>query len=276
MDFYASPLRDEHDKRVWDLLVCDASGSLQESRFCSNQEVNSDWVAAQLQELLAQSPTRPTAIRVFRSRMSSIMQRGCEAAGIPMRPSRRTYHLQRWIKERRQTVYPHHPTYTYNPQDVLEDPLFLTDPSPLPDTLRGEKWAIVTLQAQDLRQAESWPTQFGECFDFDWAGIPDDAIIPGLLIGSSRAVAMAAWMSGLEPSFLRYVDGGSRIGLALEAGQNEGYWVAQFRDDATRAEATGFEERKHQAQGIHFLAIQEQLGSPAFAGFWLLQQWRYS
>ncbi len=274
MDFYACPLRDENDKRVWDLLVCDGAGTFQESRFCSNQEVNSDWVATQLEQMLETAPIRPAAIRVFRSRMSSIMQRGCEAAGIPMRPSRRTYRLQRWIKDRRRTVYPHSETYIYNPKDVLDDPLFLTDPSPLPDKLLGEKWALVTLQARDLREAQSWPSQFNDLFDPGWDDIPDETIIPGLLIGSSRAVPMSGWMSGIEPSFLRFAQG-PRMGLALEAGQNDSYWVAQFNDDKTRVEAEGFEARKKQAQGLHFLAIQKQLGSQEFSGVWLLQEWGY-
>jgi hypothetical protein len=275
MDFYACPLRDEREKRVWDLLVCDGTGSFQESRFCSNQEVNSDWVASQLEQMLETAPMRPAAIRVFRSRMSSIMQRGCEAAGIPMRPSRRTYRLQRWIKDRRQRVYPQSETYAYNPADVLEDPLFLTDPSPLPDKLLGDRWAFVTLQAKDLRQARGWPMQFGDvAFDPGWDQMGADTIIPGLLIGSQRAVALSAWMSGVEPGFLRYMKG-SRLGLALEAGQTDSYWMAQFRDDKTQAEAEGFEARKQQAEGIHFLGIQEQLGSESFAGFWLLQEWSY-
>ncbi|MGF1577194.1 MAG: Tab2 family RNA-binding protein, partial [Cyanophyceae cyanobacterium] len=66
-----------------------------------------------------------------------------------------------------------------------------------------------------------------------------------------------------------------RMGLALEAGQNDSYWVAQFNDDKTRVEAEGFEARKKQAQGLHFLAIQKQLGSQEFSGVWLLQEWGY-
>ena len=100
MDFNALPLRDERDKRVWELLVCDRSGEFKQARYCSNQEVNSVWVGERLQEFLQIAPAPPAGIRVFRSRMSSILQRGCEAAEIPMRPSRRVYTLKQWMDER--------------------------------------------------------------------------------------------------------------------------------------------------------------------------------
>lgn len=106
MDFNAVPLRDGQGRRVWELLVCDASGQLRQAKYCSNQEVNSTWVAQQLRGYLEAAPQPPAAIRVFRARMSSILQRACNAAGIPMLPSRRVYALKAWMRERAEQVYP--------------------------------------------------------------------------------------------------------------------------------------------------------------------------
>lgn len=270
MDFNALPLRDDRDKRVWELLVCDRSGTFKQARYCSNQEVNSVWVGEQLQEFLQLAPEPPVAIRVFRSRMSSILKRGCETVGIPMRPSRRVYTLKTWMDQRAQEVYPNESQYTYQPNDVL----MLTEtelpaPTSLPDKLEGDRWALVTLQVADLKAADQWPTEFGELFRVDWDGYEATQAVPGLLIASSRAVAIAAWMSGVEPSGLT-VDLEDK-GLILETGQTDRYLLARLTDDKLKAEAEGFQARKQQVDGIHFLALQIALGEESFAGFWLLK-----
>ncbi len=269
MDFNALPLRDDRDKRVWELLVCDRTGEFKQTRYCSNQDVNSVWVGERLQEFLQLAPVPPVGIRVFRSRMSSILKRGCEAAGIPMRPSRRVYALQQWMDQRAKEVYPNETQYTYQPNDVLMlTETDLPDPTPLPDKLRGDRWALVTLQIADLRQADQWPTEFGELFAVDWDQLDQTQAVPGLLIASTRAVAIAAWMSGVEPSSLT-VDPDQ--GLILEAGQTDRYLMARLTEDKLRAEGEGFQARKQQRGGLHFLALQTDLNEQSFAGFWLLK-----
>jgi hypothetical protein len=265
MDFNAVPLRDEQDRRVWELLVCDPSGQFRKAQYCSNQEVNSTWVAQQLRSYLETAPQPPSAIRVFRARMSSILQRACDLAGIPMLPSRRVYTLKAWMRERAEQVYPQEPQFTYSPESPLEpDP---PDPIRLPDKLQGERWALVTLRAEDLREADTWPTEFGELFPVAWDTLAPDTIIPGMVITSQRALPMAAWMSGVEPAYLSVVDGQ----LLFEAGLNDCYLFAQLRAEKLRAEAEGFAKRQYLAQGIHFLAIQTDLKAQSFAGFWLMQ-----
>lgn len=265
MDFNAVPLRDEQDRRVWELLVCDPSGQFRRARYCSNQEVNSTWVAQQLRQYLEQAPLPPVGIRVFRARMSSILQRACDAVGIPMLPSRRVYTLKAWMRERAEQVYPQETQFTYSPEPVI--PPEPPDPTRLPDKLQGERWALVTLRAEDLREADTWPMEFGELFPVAWDTLPPDTIIPGLVITSQRALPMAAWMSGMEPAYLSVVDGQ----LLFEAGLNERYVFAQLKAEKLRAEAEGFAKRQHLAQGIHFLAIQTDLKAQSFAGFWLMQ-----
>jgi hypothetical protein len=128
MDFNAVPLRDAQDRRVWELLVCDPGGQFRQAKYCSNQEVNSTWVAQQLRSYLEAAPQPPSAIRVFRARMSSILQRACNAVGIPMLPSRRVYALKAWMRERAEQVYPQETQFTYSPEPPVEpDP-----PDPVP------------------------------------------------------------------------------------------------------------------------------------------------
>lgn len=265
MDFTAVPLRDEQDRRVWELLVCDPSGQFRQAQYCSNQEVNSTWVAQQLRNYVQAAPQPPSAIRVFRARMSSILQRACDGVGIPMVPSRRVYTLNAWMRERAEQVYPHEAQFTYSPESPVEPDL--PDPTRLPDKLQGERWALVTLRAADLQEAESWPTEFGELFPVDWSSLPPDTIIPGLVITSQRALPMAAWMTGIEPAYLSIV----QEQLILEAGLNDRYLFAPLKAEKLRAEAEGFAKRQHLAQGIHFLAIQTDLNTQSFAGFWLMQ-----
>ncbi|MCJ2541783.1 Tab2/Atab2 family RNA-binding protein [Synechococcus bigranulatus str. 'Rupite'] len=265
MDFTAVPLRDEQDRRVWELLVCDPSGQFRQAQYCSNQEVNSTWVAQQLRHYLEIAPQPPSAIRVFRARMSSILQRACDAVGIPMLPSRRVYTLNAWMRERAEQVYPNETQFRYCPEPLVEpEP---PDPARLPDKLQGERWALVTLRAADLQEAESWPTEFGELFPVAWDTLAPDTIIPGLVITSRRALPMAAWMTGLEPAYLSVV----QEQLILEAGLNDRYLFAPLKAEKLRAEAEGFAKRQHLAQGIHFLAIQTDLKAQSFAGFWLMQ-----
>lgn len=265
MDFTAVPLRDEQDRRVWELLVCDPLGQFRKAQYCSNQEVNSTWVAQQLRDCMEAAPQPPSAIRVFRARMSSILQRACDLVGIPMLPSRRVYTLNAWIRERAEQVYPYEAQFTYSPESPVEPEL--PDPTRLPDKLQGERWALVTLRAADLQEAESWPTEFGELFPVAWSSLPADTIIPGLVITSQRALPMAAWMTGIEPAYLSVV----QEQLILEAGLNDRYLFAPLKAEKLRAEAEGFAKRQHLAQGIHFLAIQTDLKAQSFAGFWLMQ-----
>ncbi|MEN9203811.1 MAG: Tab2/Atab2 family RNA-binding protein [Thermostichus sp. DG_1_6_bins_120] len=265
MDFTAVPLRDEQDRRVWELLVCDPPGQFRRAQYCSNQEVNSTWVAQQLRQYLEQAPVAPSAIRVFRARMSSILQRACAAVGIPMIPSRRVYTLKAWMRERAEQVYPRETQFTYTPESLPEPDL--PDPIRLPDKLQGERWALVTLRAADLQEAKSWPIEFGELFPVDWSSLSPDTIIPGLVITSQRALPMAAWMTGIEPAYLSV----GQEQLILEAGLNDRYLFATLKTEKLRAEAEGFAKRQHLAQGIHFLAIQTDLQAQSFAGFWLMQ-----
>ncbi len=270
MDFNALPLRDQQDKRVWELLVCDTSGAFKQACYCNNQQVKSEWVTEQLQQYLTITADKPVAIRVFRSRMSSILQRGCVGAGIPMRPSRRVYTLRKWMQQRATDVYPYETEFTYQPDDTIMMDAALSAPATLPDKLRGDQWALVTLKVSDLKDMDQWPTEFSDQFPVEWDQFDSEAAVPGLLMTSRRASPLAAWMSGIEPAFLRQVAEPQPY-LLLEAGQTDRYIMARLSSEKIQAESKQFEARKQAIQGLHFLAIQSDLQAQSFAGFWLLQ-----
>ncbi|GAB4212607.1 MAG: Tab2/Atab2 family RNA-binding protein [Synechococcales cyanobacterium] len=263
VDFHPCPLLDDNQKRVWELLVCDASGAWRQQCYASNQDVNSRWVADRLQEFLAQAPAPPLMMRIFRMRMAALLQRSGELIGIPTRLSRRVYALNQWYQERQAQVYPQESAYTYK-LEAMPSPEY-DDPQPLPDALQGERWALVTLRAKDF--LSPWASEFGELLPIDWTTRDPEQVIPGLLITSGRARAMAAWMSGLDPYAVRIEDNAE---LVLEVGGTACYSFARLTSDSLRQEAKGFQQRVEENGGIHFIAIQASLQAQSFAGFWLL------
>ena len=102
-------------------------------------------------------------------------------------------------------------------------------------------------------------------------GLSEDTQIPGLIVFSSRATPLAAWMSGLELAFLR-VNKSDRPSLVLETGENDSWVLASLTDASTQAEAEQFEQAKRQAKNVHFLAVQSDPNSESFAGLWILKE----
>ncbi|WP_017325065.1 Tab2/Atab2 family RNA-binding protein [Synechococcus sp. PCC 7336] len=272
IDFYSRPLLDERGKRVWELLACDSHGTYKRSSYCANTQATTPWVAAQLQEWIDEAPVRPTTIRAFRERIKTILARSCDKIGVPFKLTRRVFALASWMQQRAKEVYPNEPEYRYEPEAIaIPIEMEREAPNPLPDALQPDRWALVTLRVRDMREAGEWPRDFGELFSAEWDRFDPDTIVPGLLLFSSRAKALAAWMTGVEPVFLKAY-GGQQAGLVLESGASDRDIVARFNSEATRAEGEGFERRKLEVRGLHFLGIQADPRSQSFSGLWLLRE----
>ena len=277
LDFYSRPILDERQKKQWEVLICESpldvrcqpESLFRFSQFCANTEVNSIWLRNTLEQAIAQAPQAPKKIRFFRRPMTNMIAKACQELGISAQPSRRTLALQQWLEQRLQTVYPKDPNYQpgTNPSITLAANV----PQPLPDALRGQKWAFVSLPAQAFAEMPEWQIDFGEAFPLALAGLAPDATIPGLIVFSSRALPLAAWISGLELAFLKF-DSGSPAKLLLETGANDCWILANLHDRQSLAEAKDFEAKKQQAQQVHFLAVQASPEVEAFAGFWLLRE----
>jgi RNA-binding protein Tab2/Atab2 len=277
LDFYSRPILDENQKKVWEVLICESPLDVRTqpdslfrfTKYCPSTEVNSVWLRTAIQEAIAISGASPSRVRFFRRQMNNMITKACQDAGVPVQPSRRILMLHNWLTERMEQVYPNQPGYQggTNPSVRLEAPL----PQRLPDALEGEKWGFATLNASDFNDMPEWDISFGEGFPLEMMGISADAQIPGVLVFSSRALPLAAWMSGLELSSLRFDDSqGAR--LVLETGATESWVLANIRNPNIKEEAKLFEEARQKANGVHFIGIQSSPESESFAGFWLLQE----
>jgi hypothetical protein len=266
LDFYSRPILDEREKKKWEVLICEsplnvgdkAESLFRYSQFCPSTTVNSLWLAGAIKDAIASAPKPPEKIRFFRRQMANMITKACEELDIPAASSRRTLALSLWLEERMQVVNP-------SVQFVPETPIAL------PDALMGEKWAFVSLPIAAFDEMSEWDIGFGEAFGLPMTGLAPETQIPGLIIYSSRATALAGWMSGLELAFIKF-DSSPPPKLVLDTGANDRWILANLRDAATEKEAKGFEAAKKQAKQVHFLAIQSNPKSESFAGFWLLHE----
>jgi hypothetical protein len=279
LDFYSRPILDENQKKIWEVLLCESPLDTRQSTeelfryasWCPNQQVNSIWLRTAIEEAITKSKQTPQKIRFFRRQMSNMITTACEDLGIRAQPSRRTYALEQWLQQRIQDYYPNQPGYQasaaassfirYQPQI----------PQPLPEALQPDKWAFVTLEAAAFEEMNEWEIDFSEAFPLSIAGLTPNTRIPGIIIFSFRATPLAGWMSGLDLAFVRF-EGEPTPRLLLEAGASESWILTSIKDPQTLAEAKGFESAKQNAGMVHFLAVQSNPTSEAFAGFWLLQE----
>lgn len=278
LDFYSRPILDENKKKIWEVLICESSLNVNDSgaeifrysEFCSNQEVNSVWLGKAIKEAMAKSGQNPQKIRFFRTQMNNMISKACKDLGIPSAPSRRTFNLNQWLAERMEEVYPNHPGYTpsgANPSVLMPN----VEPGNLPEALLAEKWAFVSLAAEAFAEMPEWEIGFQEAFPLKNSRVNPDTTIPGMIFFSSRALPLAAWMSGLELASVKF-ESIPQASLLLETGVNDRWILANIKDARTIAEAQGFESAKQKANGVHFLAVQSDPQAESFAGFWLLQE----
>jgi hypothetical protein len=282
LDFYSRPLLDENQKKLWEVLICDSPSEqdspdkpFQYSQFCSNQSVNSLWLKEALEQAIALAGESPKKVRFFRRQMNNMITKACEDLGLIAAPSRRTLGLNRWLKDRQENFYPLQAGYDAQGAKALGAQYPTLNPIPLPEAIRGDKrdkWAFVSLEASAFAEMAEWDIGFGETFPLAWAAIAPTIKIPGFIIFSERALALAAWMSGLEMGYLKVENNNNRPIMQLETGASDSWILTSLTDAQTQAEAQGFEAHKKDSNNVHFLAIQSSPDSEIFAGFWLLKQ----
>jgi RNA-binding protein Tab2/Atab2 len=277
LDFYSRPILDENKKKVWEVLIAesplnvdsDLATLFQYAEFCPNSEVNSIRLAEAMRTAIEKSGVRPDRIRFFRQAMTNMITKACEDVDIPVQLSRRTFALNQLLKRRFTDVYPQQPGYQPGNSPSVVFPI--TPAQPLPEALAGQlgKWQFATLAAADFGDLGDWEISFGESFPLKALNLPDGTPIPGLIIYTSRAIPMAAWMSGLEISAVKPDPGSPN--LVLETGVSDRWTLTPLNNASLQAEAAQFEATKQQAQNVHFLAVQSDPNVEAFAGFWLMQ-----
>jgi hypothetical protein len=274
LDFYSRPVLDENQKRVWELLICNRDRSFEWTQKCPSAEVNSSWLANELEMAVKAAGLAPQKVRFFRASMGNIILRGCKQAGLDAQASRRVFTLETWLQERMQSIYPEMPGFQAADPQPLPLKIDVIKPQPLPDALIADQWLSVSLPASDFVSAAEWSMDFGEVFDIP--KFAPDLAIPGLIMISARALPLAAWMSGVAPVFLKFENAVSdRTQLLLDAGAGDRWILTNLQSAKDRkaiAEGKIFETAKQKAKGLHFLAIQKDPAIEHFAGFWLLKE----
>ena len=269
LDFYSRPLLDENGKKRWEALICSSDGSFQWQRFCPADSVNSIWLKTALSDALAAadeaSSPAPKRLRCWRSSMRTMVQRAAEGVGLEMVPSRRCYALVEWLQEREASIYPEMEGHLNGPLAPPPQPLQAA-PLPLPEAVRGDSWGWASLPAASLAEAADWPIDFRGLVPLP--SCDGEAMVPGLrLFSSSRALALAGWLSGLEPVRLEV----SGRQLVLEAGMEDRWLVSDLKEDEASSAAEALAAARQQAGGLQFLAVQRNAEANDFAGFWLLR-----
>lgn len=282
LDFYSRPILDENNKKVWEVLICESpiysdtnvNSLFKYTQFCPNQTVNSIWLKEAIEKAINEAGETPKKIRFFRRQMNNMITKACNDAGISAYASRRTYALNQWLNERITNFYPTQEGYDEKISQSTSVQYPVSESVVLPDAVKGDKkdkWALVSLEASAFNDMNQWDIAFGESFPLSMVDINPGTKIPGLIMFSQRALPLAGWMSGLELCYLR-LDKGEFPRICLETGISESWILANIIDKQTSSEAEGFETKKKEANGIHFLAIQTSPESESFAGFWLLKE----
>ncbi|XP_039027213.1 protein TAB2 homolog, chloroplastic-like isoform X2 [Hibiscus syriacus] len=195
LDFCSRPILDIRGKKIWELVVCDSSLSLQYTKYFPNNVINSvtlkEAVVTISEDLGVPLPEK---VRFFRSQMQTIITKACKELGIKPVPSKRCLSLLLWLEERYESVYMRHPGFQKGSKPLLA----LDNPFPmeLSENLFGEKWAFVQLPFSAVREDISSLDKrfvFGAGLDLDLLGIEvdDNTLIPGLAVATSRAKPLA-------------------------------------------------------------------------------------
>ena len=276
LDFYSRPILEADGRKRWELLVTTtppAAGDPQPFRFakrCPSGEVNSLWLASALQEAIEQAAAegygQPLRLRCWRSSMRTMVQRAATELDLEMIASRRTYALLDWLTQREQEIYPNEEGFMAGPLAPPPAPI-ATPPIPLPEAVQGDAWSWASLPAGMLQDAQQWPMDFNGLIPLPDA-IEPDAAVPGLrLFSSSRALALAGWLGGLEPVRLTI----ENRQLILEAGQDDRWLVSDLDPSAVSGIDAGLSQARDAVRGLQFIAVQANQEAQSFAGFWMMR-----
>jgi hypothetical protein len=270
-DLSRRPFTNQSGSPLWALLICCDTGAWQFSAQAPQAEIDSKWVNMQLAIALADYPDEdssylPQKIQVFRPQSFSLIAAGAEPFGIAVEPTRDTPALKRLLMGLKSTAL----QADWNPVQVEEMP-----PLPLPERLQGERWRFAALPASELEaEFQNRPIPVMEMPELRSPlrlGLSSTLPIPGLIIDGGRAsMQLARWLLSVRPYALNYISG-APDGVILQAGLAERWVMATFEDTEMAQAARTFQQRKHEALGLHFLLVQPDDSGMTYSGIWLLQ-----
>lgn len=286
LDCYSRPVIVDGNKKLWEVLITDSTGNMRVCETLPSNRVNSRELRRVIEETIEEAEIKPTHIRFFRGSMFNMMnialQELSNSDDITIIPSRCTYALSSWLDERHREVYPKMEGYRPTMMSgggggavIGGDFLDIRTPVKLPDALRGEKYAFVSLPlAEFLPETGSISKDnigVGKLFPINPSteNLSGDAFLQGIVVFSSRAKGLATWLNGVELYGLK-VDIRKRI-LIVEADITTQYLMARLTDEQ-RDEGAAFEQGKKENNGLHFLCVQEGEDDDMPQGFWLLRE----
>jgi hypothetical protein len=269
-DFYRRPLKDDLGRSLWELLLCNPTGSFKYEAFCPQSEANATWLVTQFG--IAAGGKLPDKIQVFRPQSLSLIETAAQQLGIATEATRRTNALKQWLQEKA-PQYPNMSNYTGEPYQSIT--LDKPPPVPLPENLWGEQWRFATLPAGEIKDAfAEKPIPILEMPEFLLPfnlGIASTVSVPGVIIyGGRQSMRLARWIEESRPVALNYI-AGAPDGLILEAGLIDRWIVATFEDKEVSQSAQMYEQRKGLSKGLHFLLVQPDDSGMTYTGFWLLR-----
>jgi len=268
LDFYSRPVQGADGKKLWELLVTDSSGSFTHVEAVPSNCINSRELRKRVQMLIDEAEVKPKSIKFFRSQMKNMITIALSDLGdVACTPTRVTYRLYELISTRESQVYPEMPGYRKPRPET--PPIKL--PVKLPDQLRGEQYAFVTLPYAEFVAGGGVSEDnigFGSLCPVP-EGPALDAMVPGLCIFSKRSSAIAAWLAGTDLAFAKAMLESRE--LLLEVGLDTQYLLARIRTADQSLEAQLFEESKSRMQGLHFISVQSSAEAEQPDGFWLLK-----
>jgi len=235
--------------------------------------VNSREVRRVVEEIIDESQVKPGTIRFFRGAMFNMINIALSEVDVIAKPSRCTFALAAWIEERNRDVYPKMKGYQPSMAGIGGIGgtfLDIRTAVKLPDALRGEKYAFVGMPLDELLPGGDINKDnigVGSICPVD-PSLPADSFVQGVIILTSRAKALASWLSGTEVAGIK-ADLRKRE-LVMETDIDNQYLMAKLDDDQ-RIEAANFEEGKDSLNGLHFVCVQADENEDP-AGFWLLRE----
>lgn len=271
LDCYSRPVL-VGGKKLWEVLITDSSGSFRVCETLPSNKVNSKELRRVVEEAIEKAEVKPSIIRFFRGAMFNMINIALSDVDAVAKPSRCTFSLAGWIEERNRNVYPNMEGYRKNMAAGGPRASFLDVRTPvkLPDALRGEKYAFVSLPLAEFREGGGVTKDnfgVGKLCPVDLE-LPADAFVQGVVVITSRAKSLASWLAGTELAGFK-CDLRKRT-LVMETDIDNQYLMAKL-NDVQRAEGMAFEEGKDMLGGLHFLSVQCDDDSDP-DGFWLLKE----
>lgn len=272
LDCYSRPVMVD-GKKLWEVLLTDSNGSFRLCERLPSNKVNSRELRRVVEDAIENAEVKPNVIRFFRGAMFNMINIALSDVDAIGRPSRCCFELASWLDERNKNVYTNMEGYRKTMAGGgggIASFLDIRTAVKLPDSLRGEKYAFVSLPLAEFREGggiTSGNIGVGRICPVE-ADLPADAFVQGVVIFTARAKALASWLSGTELSGLK-ADLRKRD-LVMETDIDNRYLMAKL-NDVQREEAEAFEEGKDSLNGLHFVSVQEDDESDP-SGFWLLRE----